>query len=868
MKENKIVQVVAIASWCCDFEKNTIMKRTENRVTKDYILNLRRVYSIVSLFGIAAVLFLLIEVAIYFVKIRAFLIPKELIIPIILCISTVLIAIIVRSGIIYCVKMKNVNIIDAGLIVAFFSALLLLLVCVINNNDKCLFYCALTIAIVSAFMIARAYHCREADKRDEGTRLIDLRDLYEGSCDVGFPFLISERDVDYDLLDRTAVIKQLETSLKSVNADHSIVIGLEGEWGQGKTTILNIVKRRIKEKEDIIIIDDFDPWMFGTQEAMLSAMYDTILFNTGMRYGYLRNKKAIKNLSKVIANIPSIGGVASSLVFSEGGSVEQTKKLKRDIKEYLEKNNKQCLFIIDNIERAESDKVIFLFKVIGTIFDLPNIVYILSYSKKRMTDIFEKTLKIDSNYIEKIIQQELAVPRFSEERMRDVIERCVYNYISLAAKRQVQNGYDDLTNMLVDQVKDLRQLKRLLNSAFFTALNSNNNLNKKTLLIIETIRFMAPEIYYSIWKNREYFISYHQQYDASALKLTLDKRSSDEKRKKFFDNLFENNGVYKDVLASIFPSVEMYDRGYNTSSMYDKSEDVDIEKSIASTKYFSLYFSYSSNEFSRIEEDVESFVELINSGGHAIEDIWVRKISAINPYEHKVWLEHFYNHLNNISNEIYLDLAKVIFVNNAIVDNTPYFLEINGRLRAIYIVSELLSNLSEEELKLFVDIVKDKYNLLSEISTIASLVQKRNGKSDILKQTFEKMCKDVISLGINLFDDDNYIQYNIWGLNNSSEKDNLKAYIKTVFCDDNVYKIVADSIQSSIGQTFIYVISKEEYELLGLNELNVENAIKNNPPTNAGEQFVYEALKKYVENGMSDSDKARIESNVPIKLKL
>lgn len=64
----------------------------------------------------------------------------------------------------------------------------------------------------------------------------DLKDIYEG-LEINHlqnPILVSEKDVDYDLLCRNGVINLLYQSITSCKSNSSFVIGLEGEWGSGK----------------------------------------------------------------------------------------------------------------------------------------------------------------------------------------------------------------------------------------------------------------------------------------------------------------------------------------------------------------------------------------------------------------------------------------------------------------------------------------------------------------------------------------------------------------------------------------------------------------------------------------------------------
>ena len=68
------------------------------------------------------------------------------------------------------------------------------------------------------------------------------------------------------------------------------------------------------------------------------------------------------------------------------------------------KNDKKILFIIDNIERADKENIIFLFKLINNILNFDNTFYLLSFDDERMRKIFDKDLKIDFEYLKKIIQ--------------------------------------------------------------------------------------------------------------------------------------------------------------------------------------------------------------------------------------------------------------------------------------------------------------------------------------------------------------------------------------------------------------------------------------------------------------------------------
>ena len=111
------------------------------------------------------------------------------------------------------------------------------------------------------------------------------------------PLIFSEEASEYDLLGRKGLVNVVYNSIKVCNPNHVHVIGVKGAWGSGKTTILNIVKKKIREnRKDVIVIDDFDPWMFESQEALLCGMYDVILSKTGIKYSTYSSKQTVRKL--------------------------------------------------------------------------------------------------------------------------------------------------------------------------------------------------------------------------------------------------------------------------------------------------------------------------------------------------------------------------------------------------------------------------------------------------------------------------------------------------------------------------------------------------------------------------------------------
>ena len=78
-----------------------------------------------------------------------------------------------------------------------------------------------------------------------------------------------------DLLNRSSFVENLSSSLLSWNDKKSLVIGLFGKWGSGKTSIINLLEKQLssekekkssKDKKKSPIVINFNPWGYSEKK--------------------------------------------------------------------------------------------------------------------------------------------------------------------------------------------------------------------------------------------------------------------------------------------------------------------------------------------------------------------------------------------------------------------------------------------------------------------------------------------------------------------------------------------------------------------------------------------------------------------------
>ena len=275
-------------------------------------------------------------------------------------------------------KLTTVNYTDSFFVSSIIALFVYSIKIDICNKEQ--YYKTITIICLSFLLLIleliRIRKINKIEKNEEPANVYDLKELYDGKIENknNGLILIKEKEVDYDLLERGNIINKLyEVVTKCYNGE-KFVLSLQGEWGSGKTTIINNFKKLIKDDSNIIIIDDFDPWSYEDEQAMFKGMFDSIMKKIGINFSIRDISNFLNFYIDAIFNNSKYENkykIAKKYYLD----IDKSNKLKSIINIYLKNNNKKILFIIDNIERADKDNINLLFKLVNNIFNFDNVIY-------------------------------------------------------------------------------------------------------------------------------------------------------------------------------------------------------------------------------------------------------------------------------------------------------------------------------------------------------------------------------------------------------------------------------------------------------------------------------------------------------------
>lgn len=245
------------------------------------------------------------------------------------------------------------------------------------------------------------------------------------------PALAADTPATEDQLGFTPHAQSLAaTILKDLPKDQSFVIGIEGEWGEGKSSFIHFLKQAFPQGETDPLrptLVEFNPWWFEGSDQLLRHFFDELLGQIDWtRKEGAAIRSAISGLAgflqkagKAAQAIPEpslqLGGkVAEGIggLLSAAPATQSFSRLRSVAKETLAALQFKTIVFIDDLDRLPASEICELFRVIKAVADLPNIVYVIAYDRAIVASALDEVHKGRGEaYLEKIIQLPFRLPK-------------------------------------------------------------------------------------------------------------------------------------------------------------------------------------------------------------------------------------------------------------------------------------------------------------------------------------------------------------------------------------------------------------------------------------------------------------------------
>ena len=252
------------------------------------------------------------------------------------------------------------------------------------------------------------------------------RSVSAESVEGSVPGLLGDdpvEDLAFDMFNRGPFADRVVELLDNVASETpSAVLGLMGPWGSGKTSVLQIIRRKLRGHGDWKVVE-LNPWMVADLPSMIEEFFASLLsaLPDGKKGKAIRRKVAryAKAVSPMTSPLRLFGVNAEEALEFLGGVLDGDQSLdarRTELEEALRKHNKPILLIADDLDRLQPDELLLIFKLVRLLGRLPNTYYVLAFDERTALDVLGSTDLARKDparalaYLEKVVQIRLDLP--------------------------------------------------------------------------------------------------------------------------------------------------------------------------------------------------------------------------------------------------------------------------------------------------------------------------------------------------------------------------------------------------------------------------------------------------------------------------
>jgi hypothetical protein len=239
------------------------------------------------------------------------------------------------------------------------------------------------------------------------------------------------------------VADQVAKALIEHKSDNGLVVGIDGRWGSGKSSLLHLLELALAEapaaqRPSVI---NFRPWLVGDRDSLLATLFreitdaiDQVSLSQGEIAPIARTRaqtaataarrfaSAIGRAGEMVYFAGEVSESSSLKLFGKGmkavGSSTAPKappslsESKQKLVEALQGLDHLFVITIDDVDRLEPMEAVEVLRLCRAVADFPNIVHVLCFDGRVLAESIQKAAGVDYGeaFLEKIVQLTVTVP--------------------------------------------------------------------------------------------------------------------------------------------------------------------------------------------------------------------------------------------------------------------------------------------------------------------------------------------------------------------------------------------------------------------------------------------------------------------------
>ena len=310
-----------------------------------------------------------------------------------------------------------------------------------------------------------------------------------------------------DLFNMGSLVKRIVNYIAYTDVkERAFSIGLVGEWGDGKTSLMNLIKEEIQKEHSNFILVHFNPRASKKADFIQEDFLDSLKQSVKPYHSSIG--RAINKYAIALDVIPDIPSWLSKLLdlFQARSDKKQENERER-LTNAINELNRSIIVFVDDLDRLTGEELIEVMKVIDTNGAFPNMVFLTAYDKHYVNTVLNNYLKLGNqkrDYTEKYFSVEIHVPLHPSFRLMDyfvklLTEACKNGLIKLNAT-SVEEQTRAQSSPITNRLKSIRDVKRFANQFLYDYAEIQNDVKYSDYLLLELIKFSHPDDYEAIYR--------------------------------------------------------------------------------------------------------------------------------------------------------------------------------------------------------------------------------------------------------------------------------------------------------------------------------------------------------------------------------
>jgi KAP-like P-loop domain-containing protein len=418
-----------------------------------------------------------------------------------------------------------------------------------------------------------------------------------------------------DLLNRSELVESFATMIVVSQAP---VIAIEGDYGDGKSSVLNLLRERLAA--DAIVVS-FKTWLPKSEDTLVRDLFNDIYTECRRSYYVPQLRSRLVDYAKTIT-----GSISPLRALSDIMPATSQRAEIADLGQSLLRIPRRVVVLLDEMDRLQMEELRVLLKVIRGVTSFANLSYVCAFSRKAIEKMSPpESAEALEDYYEKFFPVSCPLPkpeggfllRVLKARLDKVFDP-LDCFESPDAKVKFQKRLTEVWEDALSKVlTNLRKITLVINSVSVAVRPISREINTFDLTIVETLRRFFPEVYEHVRRNGGDFVGVESSWGSRLYSADQVKAA----RKQLFDRLIkelyakESSKPAADMLWWLFP--EFAERlsesvGRSRIGFTNDTDLAEREKRISHEDFFPIYFGYRVPESLYSEAELSRFLKSMN----------------------------------------------------------------------------------------------------------------------------------------------------------------------------------------------------------------------------------------------------------------